>query len=191
MRSSILVIIFAAFLGDSPSTQANTIIIDPSVGGITQILPLCVGGECLHDYISPLYSFHAGDTVELGTVILFGSSLDVPTVSGSNLMTYGPNYKISFGPIPLTLNDLPLPSLNPNPVTLSLEFTFANDSELPTPRGYRSQRRLEATNSNEPIGGRAETGEALVTALEKAGIEFIAENGGGAGVRLAKRSKRK
>jgi hypothetical protein len=36
----------------------------------------------------------------------------------------------------------------------------------------------------------AETGEALVAALEKAGIEFIAENGGGAGVRLAKRSKR-
>jgi transcriptional regulator with XRE-family HTH domain len=51
--------------------------------------------------------------------------------------------------------------------------------------------RLEATDSNEPIGGRAETGEALVTALEKAGVEFIAENGGGAGVRLAKRSKRK
>jgi hypothetical protein len=36
-----------------------------------------------------------------------------------------------------------------------------------------------------------ETGEKLVAALEKAGIEFIAENGGGAGVRLAKRGKRK
>jgi hypothetical protein len=33
-----------------------------------------------------------------------------------------------------------------------------------------------------------ETGEALVTALEKAGIDFIAENGGGAGVRLRKRA---
>lgn len=51
--------------------------------------------------------------------------------------------------------------------------------------------RLEAIDSNEPIGGRPETGEALTAALEKAGIEFIAENGGGAGVRLAKRAKRK
>jgi hypothetical protein len=32
---------------------------------------------------------------------------------------------------------------------------------------------------------------AIAKALEKAGVEFIAENGGGAGVRLAKRSKRK
>ena len=51
--------------------------------------------------------------------------------------------------------------------------------------------RLEAIDSNEPIGGRAETGEALAAALEKAGVEFIAENDGGAGVRLAKRGRRK
>ena len=51
--------------------------------------------------------------------------------------------------------------------------------------------RLEAIDSDDPIGGRPEPGEALVAALEKAGVEFIAENGGGAGVRLAKRSKRK
>jgi predicted transcriptional regulator len=50
--------------------------------------------------------------------------------------------------------------------------------------------RLEAIDSDEPIGGRPETGEALVAALEKAGVEFIPENGGGAGVRLAKRGKR-
>jgi hypothetical protein len=30
---------------------------------------------------------------------------------------------------------------------------------------------------------------AVQKALEKAGVEFIAENGGGAGVRLAKRKK--
>jgi hypothetical protein len=30
----------------------------------------------------------------------------------------------------------------------------------------------------------------LRAALEKAGVEFIAENGGGAGVRLRKRNKR-
>jgi len=34
---------------------------------------------------------------------------------------------------------------------------------------------------------RQETAAKLKTALEKAGVEFIAENGGGAGVRLAKR----
>jgi transcriptional regulator with XRE-family HTH domain len=49
--------------------------------------------------------------------------------------------------------------------------------------------RLESQDG-ETLGGRQETGETLVAALEKAGIEFIAENGGGAGVRLAKRSKR-
>jgi predicted transcriptional regulator len=49
-------------------------------------------------------------------------------------------------------------------------------------------KRLEAADGD--IGGRAETGEALVTALEKAGVEFIAENGGGSGVRLAKRARK-
>jgi hypothetical protein len=54
----------------------------------------------------------------------------------------------------------------------------------------KSIGRLEATDSNEPIGGRAETGAALITALEKVGVEFIAENGGGAGVRLKGRARR-
>jgi transcriptional regulator with XRE-family HTH domain len=47
--------------------------------------------------------------------------------------------------------------------------------------------RLESQDG-ETVGGRAETGDALVAALEKAGIEFIAENGGGAGLRLKKRT---
>jgi transcriptional regulator with XRE-family HTH domain len=51
--------------------------------------------------------------------------------------------------------------------------------------------RLEAIDSDDPVGGRPETVEALVTALEKAGIEFVHENGGGAGVRLAKRIRRR
>lgn len=46
-------------------------------------------------------------------------------------------------------------------------------------------KRLEAADGD--VGGRPETGEALVAALEKAGVEFIAENGGGAGVRLKRR----
>ena len=36
------------------------------------------------------------------------------------------------------------------------------------------------------IGGRPSTGTALTTALEAAGVVFIDENGGGAGVRLRK-----
>ena len=47
------------------------------------------------------------------------------------------------------------------------------------------------SQDGETVGGRAETGDALVAALEKAGIEFIAENGGGAGVRLRKRAIRR
>jgi predicted transcriptional regulator len=49
-------------------------------------------------------------------------------------------------------------------------------------------KRLEAAEGD--IGGRAETGETLVAALQQAGVEFIPENGGGAGVRLAKRQRR-
>jgi predicted transcriptional regulator len=49
-------------------------------------------------------------------------------------------------------------------------------------------KRLEAAGGD--IGGRAKTAEALVVALQKAGVEFIPENGGGAGVRIAKRQRR-
>ncbi|WP_386167230.1 helix-turn-helix transcriptional regulator [Sulfitobacter pontiacus] len=45
-------------------------------------------------------------------------------------------------------------------------------------------KRLETTDG--PIGGREETASAICTALEFAGVEFIAENGGGAGVRMKK-----
>jgi hypothetical protein len=48
--------------------------------------------------------------------------------------------------------------------------------------------RLESQD-NETIGGREETGTALMSALEKAGAEFLAENGGGAGVRMKKRKR--
>ncbi len=49
-------------------------------------------------------------------------------------------------------------------------------------------KRLESADGD--VGGRPETGDALVSALEKAGVEFIAENGGGAGVRMKKRGKK-
>lgn len=37
-----------------------------------------------------------------------------------------------------------------------------------------------------PLSGHATTIRALQSALEAAGVQFIPENGGGAGVRLAK-----
>ena len=49
-------------------------------------------------------------------------------------------------------------------------------------------KRLEANDG--PLGGRAETGAKIRTALEAAGVEFINENGGGPGVRLRKRQQR-
>jgi hypothetical protein len=48
---------------------------------------------------------------------------------------------------------------------------------------------LEAIDG--PIGGRATTAQKLQVALERAGIEFIDENGGGLGVRLRKSTRPK
>lgn len=45
-------------------------------------------------------------------------------------------------------------------------------------------KRLESADGE--LGGRTGTAEAIVAALEAAGVEFIPENGGGAGVRLRK-----
>ena len=50
-------------------------------------------------------------------------------------------------------------------------------------------KRLEAQDG--PLGGRIDTGEKIAKALEKAGIEFIAENGGGPGVRLTRSEKKR
>jgi predicted transcriptional regulator len=50
-------------------------------------------------------------------------------------------------------------------------------------------KRLEAKDGL--VGGRSATGSRIRTALEKAGIEFIDENGGGSGVRLRKRQRAK
>lgn len=49
--------------------------------------------------------------------------------------------------------------------------------------------RLEAAEGE--IGGRQGTARKIQAALEKAGIEFIDENGGGPGVRLRKRQQKK
>jgi transcriptional regulator with XRE-family HTH domain len=45
-------------------------------------------------------------------------------------------------------------------------------------------KRLESADGD--LGGTALTTEKIASALEAAGVEFIPENGGGAGVRLRK-----
>jgi len=50
-------------------------------------------------------------------------------------------------------------------------------------------KRLEANDG--PLGGRRGTGAKIQTALERAGVEFIDENGGGPGVRLRNRQRPK
>jgi predicted transcriptional regulator len=49
--------------------------------------------------------------------------------------------------------------------------------------------RLESADGD--LGGRKETAEKIKTAIEKGGVEFIDENGGGSGVRLRHRQQRK
>lgn len=48
-------------------------------------------------------------------------------------------------------------------------------------------KRLEA--QGDLLGGRNETAQKIIHALQSGGIEFIPENGGGAGVRLKRGSK--
>jgi transcriptional regulator with XRE-family HTH domain len=50
-------------------------------------------------------------------------------------------------------------------------------------------KRLESQDG--PLGGRSETGAKIKQALERAGVEFIDENGGGPGVRLRKGHRKK
>jgi predicted transcriptional regulator len=49
--------------------------------------------------------------------------------------------------------------------------------------------RLESIDSE--LGGRRSTMEKILRAIKAAGIDFIEENGGGPGVRLKKRQKKK
>ena len=48
-------------------------------------------------------------------------------------------------------------------------------------------KRLEATDGL--LGGRAETSAKILNTLQSAGVEFLAENEGGMGVRLRNRLK--
>lgn len=69
--------------------------------------------------------------------------------------------------------------------------------------GWSQTKLAEAARKSLPTIKRLERGdgggplvsddvrEAVQAALETAGVEFIPENGGGAGVRMAKKAKRK
>jgi predicted transcriptional regulator len=61
------------------------------------------------------------------------------------------------------------------------ELAAAASISLPT------IKRLEAAQGW--LGGRQTTGQKIQMALEKAGVQFINENGGGPGVRLRKRQR--
>ena len=63
------------------------------------------------------------------------------------------------------------------------DLAAAADISVPT------IKRLEALDGL--LGGRADTATKIVNALDSAGVEFIAENGGGPGVRLRRRHKTK
>ena len=57
-------------------------------------------------------------------------------------------------------------------------------------QGYQNPRLLGWNQATATLVAR-DTMAALRKAIEKAGVEFIDENGGGAGVRLRKRQKKK
>jgi hypothetical protein len=65
----------------------------------------------------------------------------------------------------------------------SVHQAAAADASIPT------IKRLEAQDG--PLGSRSETGSKIRFALESAGVEFLEENGGGAGVRLRKPHRKK
>jgi hypothetical protein len=116
---------------------ASTIYVDASVGGSNPFTSYCPS-SCLNDYLSPLYSFHAGDTVNFGTLELF--SFVLPSRTGIPFYTVQGNYEVSYGPIEFVSDDFisgPFPtflsegSTSVDPVLAPpLVFTFAADTEF-------------------------------------------------------------
>jgi len=50
-------------------------------------------------------------------------------------------------------------------------------------------KRLESKDG--PLGGYQDTREKLISALQRGGVEFLDENGGGAGVRLRRQTAKR
>jgi transcriptional regulator with XRE-family HTH domain len=94
---------------------------------------------------------------------------------------------------------------------MSIEFLSNRRAKLVTTRQVKAARALlgwsqadlaDHSGISEPtvarlesmdgeLGGREETAEKIRHAIVTAGVEFIDENGGGAGVRLRKRQRKK
>ena len=68
-------------------------------------------------------------------------------------------------------------------------LTGMSQSEVAKAAGV-SVPTLKRAEAGGPIKVADDTIAAIAKALEKAGVEFIPENGGGAGVRLAKRARK-
>jgi transcriptional regulator with XRE-family HTH domain len=78
-----------------------------------------------------------------------------------------------------------------NPAQLRAARALVNWSRNDLAAAAKTTDRTIARLEDGETSARASTAEAIRKALELAGVEFIAENGGGPGVRLAKTGKRK
>jgi transcriptional regulator with XRE-family HTH domain len=66
-----------------------------------------------------------------------------------------------------------------------------SQSDLANRSGVSEPTIARLESSDGELGGREKTAQKIRAALEAGGIEFIFENGGGAGVRLRKSAKGK
>ena len=88
---------------------------------------------------------------------------------------------VSFRELPLSILKVSIPQIKAARALVSWsQEELASRSGVSVP----TVKRLEAQGGE--VGGREATSEKLRAALEAAGVEFIPENGGGAGVRLRK-----
>lgn len=66
-----------------------------------------------------------------------------------------------------------------------------SQSDLASESGVSEPTVARLESADGELGGREVTGRRIQSALEKGGIQFIEENGGGPGVRLRKPLKQK
>jgi hypothetical protein len=82
-------------------------------------------------------------------------------------------------------------SISSRQLKAALALLRWNVSDLAEASGVSQPTIWRLETADGPIGGRPETAEAVIGALEGAGIIFIEENGEGFGVRLRKSKRSK
>jgi DNA-binding XRE family transcriptional regulator len=110
----------------------------------------------------------------------------ISTVGSASLLPAFDTFSIYQGALTLSILKVSIRQLKAARTLIGWsqeELASAADVSLPT------IKRLESVEGW--LGGRQTTGQKICSALEKAGIEFIDENGGGPGVRLRKRQRLK